>query len=85
MLPARAGLTLCLRCSYGDIGATTCGGFIGFNVSAVPDVVADANLKADAETMMGWGMDSLKVPKDLPPVDLSYRICGALCARWNER
>ena len=37
------------------------GGFIGFNVSAVPDPVADAKLAADAETMLSWGMDSLKV------------------------
>lgn len=46
---------------YGDIGDHTCGGFIGFNVSAVPDPVADAKLAADAETMLLWGMDSLKV------------------------
>ena len=47
--------------SYGDIGDQTCGGFIGFNISATPDPVADGKLAADAETMMGWGMDSLKV------------------------
>ena len=46
---------------YGDIGDATCGGFIGFNVSATPDPIADAKLAADAGTMMGWGMDSLKV------------------------
>jgi hypothetical protein len=46
---------------YGDIGGQTCGGFIGFNVSSKPDPAADAKLAADAETMMSWGMDSLKV------------------------
>ena len=46
---------------YGDIGDSTCGGFIGFNISAVADPVQDAKLAADAETMIGWGMDSLKV------------------------
>ena len=70
---------------YGDIGSSTCGGFIGFNISATPDAVQDAKLAADGssssfcmhfrelfpsvfvlafrtvETMMGWGMASLKV------------------------
>ena len=38
---------------YGDIGDQTCGGFIGFNISATPDPVADAKLAADVETMIG--------------------------------
>lgn len=46
---------------YGDIGTSTCGGFIGFNVSATPDPVQDSKLAADVETMMSWGMASLKV------------------------
>ena len=41
---------------YGDIGSSTCGGYIGFNISATPDAVQDAKLAADVETMMSWGM-----------------------------
>lgn len=46
---------------YGDIGSQTCGGFLGFNVSAVPDPIQDAKLAADAEAMASWGITSLKV------------------------
>ena len=65
--------------SDGDIGDSTCGGFIGFNVSAVPDPVADAKLKADAETMIGWGMDSLKVVGTRPepiPITNNAQLCS---------
>ena len=65
---------------YGDIGSTTCGGFIGFNVSAVPDVAQDSQLAADAETMMSWGMASLKVDgcnADDAAMNITYPKLGA--------
>jgi alpha-galactosidase len=65
---------------YGDIGSSTCGGFIGFNVSAQPDPVQDAKLAADAETMMSWGMASLKVDgcnADFAAMNITYPKLGA--------
>ena len=44
---------------YGDIGATTCGGYLGFNVTT--DGTNDAQLQADVDAMAAWGIDSLKV------------------------
>ena len=29
---------------YGDIGSTTCGGYVGFNISATADPVQDAKV-----------------------------------------
>jgi hypothetical protein len=29
---------------YGDIGSTTCGGYVGFNISAAADPVQDAKV-----------------------------------------
>lgn len=65
---------------YGDIGSSTCGGFIGFNISATPDAVQDAKLAADVETMMGWGMASLKVDgcnADFGGMNVTYPKLGA--------
>ena len=44
-----------------DIGDKTCGGYPAFNVSAVPDARADAQLRRDAEDLASWGVDALKV------------------------
>lgn len=46
---------------YSDIGSATCCGLPSFNVSAVPDARADAQLQRDADLLVSWGMDSLKV------------------------
>jgi hypothetical protein len=65
---------------YGDIGSSTCGGFIGFNISAVPDPVQDAKLAADVETMISWGMASLKVDgcnADTAAMNVTYPKLGA--------
>lgn len=65
---------------YGDIGTKTCGGFIGFNVSAVPDATADAKLAADAKVMMEWGITSLKVDgcyADAHTMNITYPKLGA--------
>ena len=65
---------------YGDIGSSTCGGFIGFNISAVPDAVQDAKLAADVETMISWGMASLKVDgcnADTAAMNVTYPKLGA--------
>lgn len=65
---------------YGDIGSTTCGGFIGFNISAEPDPVQDAKLAADVDTMMSWGMASLKVDgcnADTAAMNITYPKLGA--------
>jgi hypothetical protein len=88
---------------YGDIGTSTCGGFIGFNISAVPDQVCneaqwtfshsvvtprhvslrqvqDSKLAADVETMLSWGMASLKVDgcnADFAAMNVTYPKLGA--------
>ena len=65
---------------YGDIGSSTCGGYIGFNISATPDAVQDAKLAADVETMMSWGMTSLKVDgcnADAKVMNVTYPKLGA--------
>ena len=69
---------------YGDIGSATCGGFIGFNISAVPDAVADAKLQADVDMMTSWGMDSLKVDgcnADAHTMNVTYPKLGAALRR----
>ena len=43
----------------------------------MPDPVADAKLKADAETMIGWGMDSLKV---VGPASTQHPDNAQLCS-----
>lgn len=55
-------------------------GFLGFNVSAKPDAAADARLAADATTMIGWGMTSLKVDgcySDVHTMNMTYPKLGA--------
>ena len=37
---------------YGDIGTSTCGGFIGFNISAVPDQVCKHSGTVDTCTLI---------------------------------
>ena len=64
----------------GDIGSSTCGGFIGFNISATPDPVQDAKLAADVDTMMSWGVHSLKVDgcnADAKVMNVTYPKLGA--------
>jgi len=47
---------------YNDIGAGTCAGNPGLNVSAVPDAHADARLKRDVEVFTKeWEIDSIKI------------------------
>ena len=43
---------------YGDVGSTTCGGYVGFNITA--DSTNDAQLQKDVDAMAAWGIDSLK-------------------------
>lgn len=68
---------------YGDIGTATCAGGPGFSVSATTDSKADAQLQRDAELLMSWGMDSLKVDgcnADVAAMNVTYPKLGAALA-----
>jgi hypothetical protein len=72
---------------YGDIGSQTCGGFVGFNISATPDPVQDANLAADVAMMMSWGISSLKVDgcyADVRTMNITYPKLGAALKKAAE-
>ena len=59
--PAVRRLTDVVNAADLDIGDKTCGGYPAFNVSAVLDARADAQLRRDVEDLASWGVDALKV------------------------
>lgn len=64
---------------YSDVGSATCCGLPSLNVSAVPDARADAQLQRDAELLVSWGMDSLKVDgcnADVKTMNVTYPKLG---------
>lgn len=73
---------------YSDVGSATCCGLPSFNVSAVPDPKADAQLQRDAELLTSWGMDSLKVDgcnADAKVMNVTYPKLGAALKAAAEK
>lgn len=68
---------------YSDVGSATCCGLPSFDISAVPDAKKDAQLQRDADLLMSWGMDSLKVDgcnADAKTMNVTYPKLGAALA-----